>query len=374
MKVNSKKKTIVVSAVSLRKGGTLTILRDCLSHLSTRALNGGYRVIALVHKRELADYPGIRYIEMPDITKGWERRLWCEYVTMYRISRRIAPVYLWLSLHDTTPRVLAERQMVYCQTSFPFYRWGWKDFRFDYKIVLFALFTRFAYRINVHRNDSLIVQQEWLRSGLSRMLGVKEEKFIVAPPEHKVSRVVAEKIELSCFTFFYAATPDCHKNFEFVCEAASLLEQEIGKGKFKVVLTISGEENKYSKWLYKKFGSVASIEFAGFMRKETLWGYYLAVDCLVFPSKVETWGLPISEFMATGKPMLLADLPYACETAAGSERTAFFDLSTPERLKRLMKRLWDGDTAFLTCVRTSGRRLSFTSSWQELFDSILCDE
>ena len=118
--MSGEKKTIVVSAVSLRKGGTLTILRDCLCYLSTLATDGHYRVIALVHKRELADYPGIRYIEMPDIIRGWSRRLWCEYVTMNRISRRIAPVYLWISLHDTTPRVVAEQQVVYCQTSFLF--------------------------------------------------------------------------------------------------------------------------------------------------------------------------------------------------------------------------------------------------------------
>ncbi|MCS3171678.1 glycosyltransferase [Bacteroides thetaiotaomicron] len=106
------------------------------------------------------------------------------------------------------------------------------------------------------------------------------------------------------------------------------MEQELGKGRFKVVLTISGQENKYAQWLYKKFGSVSSIEFAGFMSREKLFGYYHAVDCLVFPSKVETWGLPVSEFMATGKPMLLADLPYAHETAAGSMQTAFLNCRT----------------------------------------------
>ena len=75
-------KTIVVSAVNIRKGGTLTILRDCLGYLSGLASGGEYRVVALVHKRELADYPGIEYIEMPGCIKGWGRRLWCEYVTM----------------------------------------------------------------------------------------------------------------------------------------------------------------------------------------------------------------------------------------------------------------------------------------------------
>ena len=47
--MSSKRKTIVVSAVSLRKGGTLTILQDCLCYLSALAADGNYRVIALVH-------------------------------------------------------------------------------------------------------------------------------------------------------------------------------------------------------------------------------------------------------------------------------------------------------------------------------------
>ena len=83
----TKMKTIVVSGVNLRKGGTLTILRDCLQYLSLLVRDGGYRVVAIVHKRELCDYPGIDYIELPDVVKGWSRRLWCEYVTMHKISK-----------------------------------------------------------------------------------------------------------------------------------------------------------------------------------------------------------------------------------------------------------------------------------------------
>lgn len=369
--MSDERKTIVVSAVGIRKGGTLTILRDCLQFLSTQADRGEYRVIALVHKRALADYPRIEYLEMPDIIKGWGRRLWCEYVTMRRISKRLAPVYLWLSLHDTTPGVMAEHQAVYCQTSFPFYKWSWRDFLFDYKIPLFALFTRFAYQIHVHRNDYLIVQQEWLRSGFSRMLKVEEKKFIVAPPEKKESKVMAENIELPYFTFFYAATPDCHKNFELLCEAASLLEKEVGKCRFRVVLTIHGEENRYTRWLYKRFKEVESIEFAGFMSKEKLFGYYHAVDCLVFPSKVETWGLPISEFIPTGKPILLADLPYAHETAEGSVQTAFFDVSTPHMLRKQMRQLLERDTSFLNALLPQKKEEPCACSWEDMMNILL---
>ena len=80
-------KQIVISAVNLRKGGTLTILRQCLAFLSEWAPAHGYRVTALVHKQELADYPNIQYIELPWAIDGWGKRLWCEYVTMGKISR-----------------------------------------------------------------------------------------------------------------------------------------------------------------------------------------------------------------------------------------------------------------------------------------------
>lgn len=368
------KKTIVVSAVSLRKGGTLTILRNCLEYLSTLAQTGECRIVALVHKKELAFYPGIEYIEMPDIIKSWSRRLWCEYVAMHDISRQLSPVYLWLSLHDTTPNVLAERQAVYCQTSFPFLKWKMQDLFFDYKIVLFSLFTRFAYRIHIKRNDKLVVQAEWLRKGFARMFELPESKFVVAPPTSARQKTPAGSAKESvCKSFLFASTPDCHKNFETVCRAAKLLEKEIGTDKFKVILTISGTENRYARWLYKRWGNVRSIDFAGFMSKEKLYDTYAGTDCLLFPSRVETWGLPISEFAAFGKPMLLADLPYAYETAAGSGRTAFFNPEKPEELKEQMKRLVEGDTSFLKALPETDIPQPVTRTWEELF-KLLCGE
>ena len=367
------RRTIVISAVNLRKGGTLTILRDCLQYLSGLVREEKYRVVALVHKRELCDYPGIDYIEMPDIIKGWGKRLWCEYVTMKRISKELSPVYLWLSLHDTSPRVEADRQAVYCQTSFPFYKWSVRDFKMDFKIPLFAMFTKYAYKVNIKSNRYLIVQQNWLREGFSRMFGLDKARFIVAPPQRKSVDVVPEDISNDVFTFFYASTPDCHKNFETLCEAARLLEAELGLGRFKVVLTISGEENKYSMWLRQGWRGVDSIDFAGFMSKEKLYGYYKSADCFVFPSKVETWGLPITEFMeASGnRPMLLADLPYAHETAAGALKVGFFNPSDPVELKDRMKELIQDKCVVLASVPKLEIEEPKAESWKELFEILL---
>lgn len=372
-------KTIVISAVNLRRGGTLTVLRECLTFLSLWARGAGYRVIALVHRRELVDLPNIGYIEMPHSVEGWGKRLWCEYVEMGRVSEEIGEVDLWLSLHDTTPRVKARRQAVYCQTSFPFFRWHWSDFRFSRKIPLFGMLTRYAYQVGIHRNDYIVVQQEWLREGFSRMFGVARERFIVAPPESVISIPDYQPIAPNGqYTFFFASTADVHKSFETLCRASELLEQRVGVGKFRTIITVRGDEHKYAQFLKERWGDVASINFAGLMDKATLYAHYALADCFVFPSRVETWGLPITEFMQTSralgieKPILVSDLPYAHETTAGAGAIGFFPAEDAERLSEMMQCLMEGDRS-VVAPSTFTPPTDAVHSWQALFERLLSD-
>jgi glycosyltransferase involved in cell wall biosynthesis len=107
------------------------------------------------------------------------------------------------------------------------------------------------------------------------------------------------------------------------------------------------------------------------MDKDTLYQHYAMADCLIFPSRVETWGLPISEFSQTGKPMLLADLPYAHETSAGSKQVAFFNPEKPEELQVMMRRLIDGDSSFLKKVEKKSIKDPKAENWEELFKRLL---
>jgi len=362
------RKSVVISAVNLRKGGTLTVLKDCLGYLSTR---DDLKVTALVHSRSLCDYPNIDYIEIPWTIKGWFRRLWCEYVTMHKISKSLQPIDLWLSLHDTTPRVDASHRAVYCQTSFPFMKIKARDFTMDAKIPLFAMFTKIAYKVNVHKNSYLVVQQPWLRGGLSEILNYPKEQIIVAPPAFSPMHIANTESKVPLF--FYPATPDCHKNFETLCEAAQLLENQIGKGKFKVLITIKGNENRYAKWLFKKWGKVDSIDFNGFLSKDALGELYGKATALVFPSRIETWGLPISEFSPTGKPMILSDLPYAHGAAAGTDKVLFFNPNDAESLAGRMREVLDGTAAYTKLAKIDCAE-PYADDWQALFQILLNDE
>ena len=363
-------RTIVISAVNLRKGGTLAILRDCLHAMSGMAKQNGWRVVALVHRKELAYYEGIEYIELPWSIRSWAHRLWCEYVTMHGISRSLGHIDLWLSLHDTTPRVEADCQAVYCHNSYPFFRWQWRHLWQNYRIVCFALFTRWFYRINLHRNRVIVVQQEWFRKAFAEMFSLTRDDIVVFPPRQTLQAIPDKRPSDGIYRFIYPAYPDVHKNFECLCQATQMLEQEVGRGRFEVLLTTDKSLNRYSEWLHGHWADVASLRFCGFLTQEQLFELYAQADCLVFPSHVETWGLPISEFAATGRPMLLADLPYAHESAAGSSQTAFFNPNRPEDLKKHMTQLLGGNKSCLAHIGRKKPEPPTVNSWEELIGNI----
>ena len=365
-------KTIVISAVNLNVGGTLTILRDCLAYLSAHAVAQGYRVVAIVYKQELANYPNIEYIETQWPKQRWVNRLWYEYVSLKKISKEIGEIDLWFSLHDTTPNVYAKRRAVYCHNPFPFYKWKMRDLLLAPQFVAFSLFSKFYYQKNIHKNQHVIVQQQWLKDAFHSMFDLPKDKLVIALPDKPKTDEFLEKDKAhSGFNFVYAASPNSHKNFECLCEAAAILEKQ-GIKNFKVFLTLTGSENKYAQWLHEKWAkSAPAIQWIGFQSRASLFDYYAQSDCIVFPSKAETWGLPISEFATLEKPMLLADLPYAHETAAASAKVAFFDPDTPKQLAEHMKALLAGNKTALSPVPVLNYDKPTASSWDELFSILM---
>ncbi|AJW64746.1 Glycosyl transferases group 1 [Elizabethkingia miricola] len=366
------KKTIVISAVNLVEAGTLAILRDCLSYLSVLAEQHEYRIVAIVYKKELALFPNIEYIETQWPKKRWINRLWYEYVSMKEISKGLAPVDLWFSLHDTTPSVMARKRAVYCHNSYSFYKWKLHDLFVAPKIAMFAIFTKYIYKTNIHKNDYLVVQQEWFRVAMSRMFGFDSSKIIVAPPHRIKSKEIIKNTEdKAVFSFIYAASPNSHKNFEVICQAVDILENHYQIKNFRVHITVDGSENKYARWLFKKWNKLNSIDFMGFVDKKTLSLCYTQSNCMIFPSKVETWGLPISEFSSYNKPMLLADLPYAHETAMGCQQVAFFNPNDFEDLSKKMKNLIQGNYSDMINVPKKELTEPVAYGWENLFKILL---
>lgn len=367
-----KRQVIVISGINLREGGPLTILRDCLRYLSTSDISKKYRVVALVHKKELALYTNIEYIEFPDSVGSWLKRIYYEYWKFRGLSKKLRP-QLWLSLHDMTPNVVADIQAVYMHNPSIVNKIKMSDWKFNKTYILFALFYKYLYRLNIKRNTYCIVQQNWFRKAVAKVLPIPESRFIVARPNVGVNERVWKNRKKSGDNekiFFFPAYPRPFKNFEIICEAVKLLNKRGIKG-FQVILTVDVNCGKYGEWLLRQYGEISNISFVGLLNKDQMDDYYEKTDCLIFPSRLETWGLPISEFISSDRPMIIADEPYAHETAENGKKVSFFTTNNAEELAKLMEDVIKNDLSEFKPVSKQLVDGISADSYKELFKILL---
>lgn len=324
---------IVVSAVNFTEGGPLTVLRDCLASAAA-FLPENYELVAFVNSAGLINEPRVRLISIPSAKKNWFKRLYWEWFGFKRISRELKPV-LWLSLHDITPRVTAERQAVYCHNPSPFYRISLREALLEPKFLVFNLLYAQLYRIFVSKNYCLIVQQEWLRAEFRRRMG-KQLNVVVAHPSLQAAERFHSPVSGPACVFIYPALPRVFKNIETLCKATQILALR-GVSGFEVRLTLDGSENPYARWLRRQFGATSQTRFIGRQTKDEMIMRYREASAIVFPSKLETWGLPITEGKAQRLPLLVADLPYARETVGTYDLVSFFSSESAEELADLMQ-------------------------------------
>lgn len=341
---------LVISAVNFSEGGPLTILRESLD-AAVATLGSGWTITALVHDCALISDSRIQTIEFPDSKQSWLRRLRLEWIDFGKISCELK-ADLWISLHDITPRVSARRQAVYCHNPSPFYRPTWREARFDPAFILFNKFYLHLYRRFIRRNHAVIVQQQWLREAFKRHTG--HPNIVVAypapypgndvapPPARAMTRLglrlptPSEPLRL-----LYPALPRVFKNIETLCEAVCRLSSHAAR-LVDLRLTLDGSENAYARDLVSRYRGVAGIRFLGRQNRTEMQQEYAASDMVLFPSRLETWGLPISEAKAFGKPLLVADLPYARETVGNYENVTFLPPNDIASWSKVIARASDG--------------------------------
>ncbi|MFA5393571.1 MAG: glycosyltransferase [Candidatus Ratteibacteria bacterium] len=363
-------KKIVISGINFHSGGPLAIYHDILKILESD-YSDKYEIIALVHSAVLFEkYKKIKFLEFNDSAGNYFKRFYYEYFYFKKLSRKLNP-YLWISLHDITPNVQSTIQAVYCHNPSPFYRCTLKELVLDPKFFLFTIFYKYIYKINVTKNNYVIVQQDWIRQQMVELFKIPKDKIIAAVPNPAVD--FQDKTPLSInsakanYVFFYPALPRVFKNFEIIGEASKILLRK-GLTNFKIYLTIDGNENRYAKYVFNKYGKLKNIDFIGLQTRDTVFEYYSLCDCLLFPSKLETWGLPISEIKIFKKPIIVPDLPYAYETIGDYEKVLFFDPSSPRGLANAMEKAIKG--TFGT-IKSKKIREPYVKSWKELINYLV---
>lgn len=378
------KKKLVISAVNIVDGGALTVLNQCIDTLLGRSFED-LDVYLILSSKAVIESQAPDFSERfklyfyPSSKKSWLIRVLFEYIFFYFLSLKIKP-NVWLSLHDVTPNVKCENRFVYCHNPSVFVDVPFRDILKDPKQFIFSLVYGFFYKINIKRNKNIIVQQQWMADEFTKMFAVSN--VIVARPvtEDEISDIkcdynltfinaIKQKHNLSVENkklLFYPAFPRYFKNHKLLFSTGLLTHEfidfymtvdEHGCSFIDSMMKLS--ENK------KRLG----LKFTGRLSREEVYSYYFLSDALVFPSLMETWGLPISEYKKFNKPIFAPELPYAYETVGEYNNVYWFDPLSPKSLSAAIDR-------WLQTGIPDGPRKTINShfcldSWHELLEYII---
>jgi glycosyltransferase involved in cell wall biosynthesis len=363
------KPRIVLSGVNFIDMGPMAVFKEAIASLAEE-YSDTHEIIALVHRSSLFDIPRVTFMEYPEVKSSWFRRLRFEYFECRRISEELKPC-LWFAMHDITPNVRAAIRAVYCHNPSAFYPFHIQEMLLDWKFGLFTLLYRFLYGINIRSNDFVVVQQDWMRTQFRSRYGVR--KVVVAHPSVDSLEIPrgeqAEACSHARYRFFYPAYPRTFKNIEQILKAARKLEHD-GFEQFEVWLTMQGSETRYAARIRQEFSDLTTVKWLGVLPRAEVMRLYGEADCLIFPSKLETWGMPITEFKATGKPLIAADLPYAHETVDEYGKVVFLGIGDDAGLARIMQQAASGGDVFGPAKKMTPD-LPFSRNWSELWSILL---
>lgn len=364
---------VVISGVNLVEGGPLKVFKEAIKAFS---LNKEYEVICLVNDKLLFSEfsnKNIQFLEFPQIKASWFKRLYFEYWQCKKLSLSLK-AEIWLAMHDMSPNILYGKQFVYCHNPSPFYTSNLNDFKFDYKFTLFTLFYKWLYKINIKKNTAVIAQQQWIADFFTTKLSARST--IVAKPSEAMSiKDIADsgfvKLNNDTVTFFYPALARTFKNFELLLNAFDFIEKNDSPiyGKIELILTLDKNGSRYEKSLYNKYSHLKQVKFVGRLSKEEVENYYINSDVVAFPSKLETWGLPITEAKSFKKPILLADIPYAYETLGDYDSVKFIDVNDYSALAGTIKNIVLDKNVFGSSEFKESE--SICNTWPELINKIV---
>lgn len=326
---------IMVLDVAAEYGGALTILKQYYEEAMKDTSNEWFFVVSTPN---LKDTHKIKVLRYPWVKKSWLHRL---YFDMFK-SRKIIQEHKIdevLSLQNNTIANCNISQTLYLHQPLPFSERRYKLIE-NYKYWIYQNIIDKVILKSIKEADKVIVQTLWMKEACLRKIQTDPNKFELKPPKIniKVKKLYSHKAGEDKL-FFYPSSAAVYKNHKIIVEAVEMLAK-IGVTNYKIVFTLKGDENKHIRTLYNKVKKAnLPIDFIGYLTLEEVYDYY-SRSILIFPSYIETFGLPMLEARMHNSPVLASDCAFSHEILDDYNRAYFFDpfnkIDLMEKLKELI--------------------------------------
>lgn len=356
---------VVIDALSARNGGGVTYLKQILPMLAQEG--GGFEYSVLLSSQYqnalIAELPSNVALIDTKLSPSLAQRWWyTQYQLPYLLRELGASIFFAVAegsyLRIPIPFVMMVRNLNIYAT--PDYagkqRIRWLYYRLQRQLPVFLSMCKAARIVFVSR-----VIQDYVTT---QMRISKRKNRVI---HHGVSAIFREQAPLppmnGDFTSYLLTVSSInpHKNYETLIEAYARLPAE-APGLF-----IAGEvsdQNTYHQLQAKieKYCLQEKIKFLGKIAYDKLPSLYQGAAAFIFPSRLESFGHPLIEAMASGIPVIASDLPICreiCEDAA-----LYFSPTNADKLAEQIKKCID-DANHRKQLIDLGKKQSQRYSWQE---------
>ena len=282
---------------------------------------------------KLPETDNIKVLNFPEVKKSMLHRLYFDHFVAHKLVKKYKADRV-LSLQNIELPHTNVPQTVYEHNALPFSEYKfkpWEAFRPWYSQQILGRMMKKSIR----RAEKVLVQTNWMKEEIIRQCGIPADRVEVKFPPVKMLKTHPWKMDETCPTFFYPAGPPAYKNHRTFLKACELLKEQ-GMEDYRVIWTVTGEENEGMKKLKAEAEEKKlPIEFIGPVPRTQLFEQY-ASSVLVFPSYIETIGLPLLEARSVGAPILAADCLYARDGVGDYEGAEFFNALDAKILCQLM--------------------------------------
>lgn len=227
------------------------------------------------------------------------------------------------------------------------------------------------YRTLCAQASVVAVASRWGKDDLARHYDVPLEKIAVVPiaaataayqPPHPADvENTRRELGLPEAFAFYPAQTWPHKNHLRLLDALALLRDRDG---LRVDLVCSGHRNRFYATIDRRIRELRlsdQVRFVDFVSSGQLQALYELARCLVFPTKFEGWGMPLTEAFRAGLPATCSNV--TCLPEQAGDAALLFDPDSPEQIAAALRRLWT-DSRLREELGDRGRRRAAAFSWE----------
>lgn len=368
------KKIVFVNATAATEGGALTILKQFLEGVSIYSKKNIHYYI-FCSLEELKVYK-CKNIEIVSNVKGkkWLDRIKWDLWGLYNWGKKKdIRADLIISFQNTGINYYNDvAQLIYLHQSIPFFQAiKWNFFKKDER---FYWFRKNVYKeiikYSLRKNSYIIVQTEWMKNAVIEQFNWNPKKISAIKPN--VENIPLEKVpEIDFndnkFHIFYPANTAKYKNHELIINALKYIKDskpEIYKNliiHFTFDKNLSDNRNTELIGLAEKLQIIKHIRFEGKISYERVLSFYKSCDLILFPSYIETFGLPLIEAASFGMPILAADMNYTKEGIGNYKGVKFLDYND--------SKLWAENTIDLynKRIKYTPYNIKYNTSWKDFF-------